>query len=444
MEVYITDFGAKGDGRTKCHEAVQRAIDACCEAGGGVVRVPAGNFLCGTIFLKSHITLYLESGSCLTGSLEPEDIFDFARNTNDPNEDIGWEGGCFICAFHEKDITIAGEGTIYGQGDKVFYDDGADGEYHECPKNARLLDRPRTTFFEDVENLTIRGITFRDAAFWTLHMAGCRHVVVDGIRILNDGRGVNNDGIDPDTCRDVVISNCIIKTGDDAIVVKNSAPMAEKYGVCENVVIRGCVLYSHSSALKIGTETVKGIRYVLMSDCLIRGCSRGVGIWVRDGACIEHIHVHHITGDVRRYADCPGRDFAPRWWGKGEPIFISATPRRENEHPGSIRHIAFDHIDMEAESCIFIAGEAESPIHDVALEDLSIRIRPQGTQESGMFDEQPSVRALYPHAIPALYARSVVDLRAGGSILREAPYTAWPKVVLTDCENAKIDLDICE
>lgn len=86
----------------------------------------------------------------------------------------------------------------------MFEDDGADGGLGECPKNVIMADRPRTMYFEDVENLTVRGITFRDAAFWTLHMAGCRHVVVDGIRILNDQRGTNNDGINPDTCQDVV------------------------------------------------------------------------------------------------------------------------------------------------------------------------------------------------------------------------------------------------
>ena len=100
----------------------------------------------------------------------------------------------------------------------MFEDDGADGGLGECPKNVIMADRPRTTYFEDVENLTVRGITFRDAAFWTLHMAGCRHVVVDGIRILNDQRGTNNDGINPDTCQDVVISNYIVKAGDDVLL----------------------------------------------------------------------------------------------------------------------------------------------------------------------------------------------------------------------------------
>ena len=414
----------------------------CTEAGGGRVIVPTGRFLSGTIVLKSNVTLYLEKGAELISSLRKEDILDFFGNSEfeDPSEATGWEGGCFLCALHEHDISILGEGTIYGQGDQVFYDDGADGGIGECPKNVRIEDRPRTTYFEDVENLTVRGITFRDAAFWTLHMAGCRHVLVDGIRILNDQRGANNDGIDPDTCQDVVISNCIIKSGDDAIVVKNSVPMAKKYGCCENIVIKGCVLYSHDSALKVGTETGCGIRHVMLSDCVFRECSRGVGIWVRDGAVIEDIHVHHVSGNTKRYADCPQREFAPRWWGKGEPIFINATPRKNGGHPGIIRNITFDHISMTAESSLFIAGEEDAVIEDVIVENLNLTLKQQGTQKPGVFDEQPSQRDVYPHEIPAIYIRSAKGVEIQGNIRRDGIYKEYPLSQTEKTEDIKISV----
>ena len=296
----------------------------------------------------------------------------------------------------------------------------------------------RDRYFEDVENLTVQGITFRDAAFWTLHMAGCRHVLVDGIRILNDQRGANNDGIDPDTCQDVVISNCIIKSGDDAIVVKNSVPMAKKYGSCENIVIRGCVLYSHDSALKIGTETGCAIRHVILSDCVFRECSRGVGIWVRDGAVIEDIHIHHVTGNTRRYADCPQREFAPRWWGKGEPIFLSATPRKQGGHPGVIRNITFDHISMTAESSLFIAGEKDSVIEDVTVEHLDLTLRQQGSHKPGLFDEQPSSRDVYPHDIPAIYVRSAKGVAIQGKIRREGIYKDYPLCQMEQAEDVEL------
>lgn len=149
-------------------------------------------------------------------------------------------------------------------------------------------------------------MTFRDAAFWTLHMAGCENVLIHQVRIFNDERGANNDGIDPDSCKNVVISNCIIKAGDDAIVVKNTAPMAAKYGSCENIVISNCILYSYDSALKIGTETAKAIRHVVLSDCVIRDCSRGIRIWVRDGGekerlflLVQPTEMQSINGQVK-------------------------------------------------------------------------------------------------------------------------------------------------
>ena len=440
MNCVITEFGAIADGVTNNRKAIQEAIDQCSGSGGGRVTIPTGDFLSGTIILKDNITLHLEKGAVLISSLKQEDILDISGCSDDPNEDIGWEGGCFLCAFHQKNISITGEGTIYGQGDKVFYDDGADGGVGECPKNVRIQDRPRTTFFEDIENLTIKGVTFQDAAFWTLHMAGCRHVIVDGIRILGDQRGANNDGIDPDTCQDVVISNCIIKAGDDAIVIKNSAPMAAKYGSCENITINNCVLYSHDSALKIGTETINAIRHVVLSDCVFRDCSRGVGIWVRDGAVIEDIHVHHVSGNTKQYADCPQREFAPRWWGKGEPIFISATPRRKGEHPGYIRNITFDHIYMTVESSLFIGGEEESVIENVSIENLELTMKSQGTQKEGLFDEQPSVRGVYSHSISAVYVRHAEDVTISGKIRREGAYQQYSLTELENCKQAEISI----
>jgi hypothetical protein len=440
MNCVISEHGAIADGITNNRKAIQEAIDKCSANGGGTVTIPTGKFLSGTILLKDNITLHLEKGAVLISSLNQEDILDISNCIEDPNEDIGWEGGCFLCAFHQKNISITGEGTIYGQGDKVFYDDGADSGLDECPKNVRIQERPRTTFFEDIENLTIKGVTFRDAAFWTLHMAGCRHVIVEGIRILNDQRGANNDGIDPDTCQDVVISNCIIKAGDDAIVIKNSAPMAAKYGSCENITISNCMLYSHDSALKIGTETINAIRHVVLSDCVFRDCSRGVGIWVRDGAEIEDIHVHHVSGNTKQYADCPQREFAPRWWGKGEPIFISATPRRKGEHPGVIRNITFDHIFMTVESSLFIGGEQESVIENVSIENLDLTMKSQGTQKEGLFDEQPSVRGVYPHDIPAVYVRHAEDVKISGKIRREGTYRQYPLTELDNCRQVEISL----
>ena len=449
MDYKIQDYGAVADGVTNNSQAIQRAIDKASEKGGRVV-IPAGRFLSGTIWLKSNIELYLETGAVLISSLKPEDILDFAELLEDDNPDTGWEGGCFLFARHAENITIAGNGTIYGQGDRVFFDDNTDEGFHECPLNVTAF-RPRLTFFEDVKNLTIRDITIRNAAFWTLHMAGCRFVRIEGIRILNDVRGANNDGIDPDCCKDVLIHHCMVETGDDAIVVKATKPMAERYGACENLIISDCVLHSHDSALKIGTETHGDIRNLVMADCIIKDCSRGIGIWVRDGAVVENIHIHHITGSVRKYADSHRTSGPSMWWGNGEPVFVNAAYRNaalqeQKKSPGSIRDITFDHIDLKAESCAFFAGEKEARLNDIRLEDFKLTLCRQGTQEPGWFDEQPSVRQVYRHEIPAVYARCVDGLTIEGTVKLCKPYTKEQNKLIQqeDCTGVAADISCQE
>lgn len=141
----ILDYGAAADGVTNNAAAIQRAIDEASAACGRVV-IPAGEFMSGTLVLKSNIDFHLEKGAVLISSLKEEEILDFAKLFDDDNECTGWDGGCFLFASHEKNITISGDGVIYGQGDKVFFDDNADNGAHECPLNVTAF-RPRTTFF---------------------------------------------------------------------------------------------------------------------------------------------------------------------------------------------------------------------------------------------------------------------------------------------------------
>lgn len=406
MNYNIVDFGAISDGITNNQKMIQSAIDKCSRTGGRVI-VPAGKFLTGTICLKSNVELYLEAGSRLVASQNKSDYIVFAANEADTDTVHGIMEGCLIYACHETNIVISGYGIIDGQGSNVYYDDNADNGWHECPLNVKGF-RPRTSYLEDIDGLTVKGITFIDACFWTLHMAGCKNVLIDGICIKNNDRGPNNDGIDPDGCKNVIITNCIVECGDDAIVLKVTKPVSEKYGDCENITISNCILHSRDSALKIGTETYGCIRNVVFSDCIIHDCSRAIGIWVRDGGMVENINVHHIIGNTRRYADCPKRDFASRWWGKGEPVFISATYRNDKRtYPGIIRNISFDNLRLCAESSIFIAGEKDSIIENISIMNSNIMWKKQSDHIPDVFDEQPSIRNVYNHSIPWLYLRHV-------------------------------------
>ena len=419
MEVRITDLGAIGDGRTLNTGVIQQTIDACSKAGGGRVVIPAGQFLSGTIRLRSNIDLHLENGAELIASLEEADMTDFLREMEkeDDNRDTGWAGGCFLFAQHEENICISGNGRIDGRGRDVFFEDESDGGSQESPLKVRGF-RPRTSFLEDVRNLTVKDVTFYDAAFWTLHMAGCRDVLIENIRIDNNDRGPNNDGIDPDCCQNVIIRGCQISCADDCIVMKTTAPMAKKYGDCRNILISNCILHSRSSALKIGTETWSDIHHVIMSDCILQDCTRGIGIWSRDGGRIHDILIHPITGNTLRYRDRVKQDSeVVVWWGKGEPVFLSATMRAGVDRiPGMIEHVVMDHLFLTCEGAIMMAGEEASPIRNVRISDSAFLWKRQGSTVPDCLDEQPSARGVYRHAVPTVYLRSAEEISLEDSV----------------------------
>nr|MCR4635680.1 glycoside hydrolase family 28 protein [Butyrivibrio sp.] len=326
MTYNILDFGAVGDGITKCTAAIQRAIDECSRTGGRVV-VPSGEYLSGSLRLRSDVELHIEHGAVLRSSLEESDMIDFSKDYEDDNEDTGWEGGCFLYACHEKNIAITGYGIIDGQGRMAYFDDEPEDSLHECPLNVRGF-RPRMSFLEDIDNLTVSDVTFFDSAFWTLHMAGCTNVRIENIVIDNNKRGPNNDGIDPDCCKNVIIRGCRIKTGDDCIVMKSTAPMFRKYGECSNIIVSGCSLSTDCTAIKIGTETYGDIHDIIVSDCTVKDSIRAIGIWSRDGGEIYNISIHHIMGNTRNFADSSFRTAGIcSWWGEGEPLFITTAKR---------------------------------------------------------------------------------------------------------------------
>ncbi len=421
----ILDFGAVADGRTNCAAAIQEAIDACNETGG-VVFIPAGNFLSGSLRLRSNVELHLENGACLTASSVPGDMIDFSKEFEDDNEDTGWEGGCFLFACHEKNITISGQGKIDGQGRLYFYDDDAPDGFHECPLEVRGL-RPRMTFLEDVENLTVKDVTFYDAAFWTLHMAGCRNVLIENIRILNNDRGPNNDGIDPDCCKNVIIRGCLIEAGDDCVVIKTTGPMARKYGDSSRITVSGCVLHSHSSAIKFGTETWADIHDVIISDCILRDCTRGIGIWSRDGGEIYRIQLHHIMGTTRQYADNGAKTTGIcTWWGNGEPVFMSTARREQVDRiPGKIRDVRADHLDICAEGSLMIAGEEYAPIEGIRITESQIRFEMQSGHAPEIMDERPSVRGRYKRELPCVYLRHAPGAEIDAEFLIEESMKGW-------------------
>lgn len=337
------DYGAVLDGAANDAGALQRAIDAAGNAGGGTVVIPAGRTLmAGSIALRSNVVLDLEPGSRLLGSTRPSDYSD----------------SIFIAARHAENVAITGCGTIDGRGLEFL---GKEGPYIYEKKPWR----PRLILFEDCRHVRVSDVNLREAAFWSLHLAGCEDVSIHGISIRNSLKAPNCDGIDPDHSRNVRITDCSVECGDDAIVVKTSREFA-KYGPCENIVVSGCVLTTHDCALKIGSETVDAVRNIVFSDCVVNQCNRGIGIMLRDEGSVENIVAHDIL--IRSQL------FYPEWWGASEAIYVDAHPRVPGGRLGAIRGLRFSHIVSHAEAGVFIRGTAGCIPEDIILDDVTLEI----------------------------------------------------------------------
>ncbi|MBP1966726.1 glycoside hydrolase family 28 protein [Paenibacillus aceris] len=408
MIVNIADFGAVGDGITKDTASIQKAINFCAEQGGGTVVIPKGEFLSGTIMLRSFVELHLTPAARIVSSMEEAD-FVLPEGVEALELSEGQGNRALVCAKHATHIGITGLGTIDGRGEHFLEPEDGVSDYVLQPLGGF---RPKLIDFEGCTNVIFRDVTMYRASSWGLHMTGCNQVTVDGVKILGQVRGPNNDGIDPDCCKDVHISNCHIETGDDCIVIKTTKYGAERYGACENITVTNCTLQSHDSAIKIGTETHADIRNIVVTNCVIRNSNRGVGIWVRDGATVENMLFSNLIIETRLFSNEDEIQRTLRWWGKSEPIFMTAERRNvpNAPAPGKIRNIRFDHVLIEAEGCIYLEGSEDSVIEEISLRNVKHTVREKSGYAGGVFDTQPSVRGVFPHHIPAVFMRYANDI----------------------------------
>ncbi|MEP0366988.1 MAG: glycosyl hydrolase family 28 protein [Cyclobacteriaceae bacterium] len=277
----VRDYGAIGSGENLESEFIQKAVDAAHGNGGGTVYVPAGTYLSGTIILKSNVRLYVENGARILGSTDRNDYLtitpDFPSRTNDL-----YVNRSIIYAEDESNVSIEGKGIIDGNGLDPIFD-------IKRPQ----INRPYLVRFVNCENLTIRDINLVESANWTLHLLGCRQVVVDGIKI-NASHRENRDGIDVDGCQDVAISNCNIVSGDDAIVLKSTGP-----SICKNVTVTNCKLTSQASAFKMGTESTGGFENITFSNSIITNVigHTGIAMMMVDGGTLKNVTINNIIMD---------------------------------------------------------------------------------------------------------------------------------------------------
>ncbi|HKB90657.1 MAG TPA: glycosyl hydrolase family 28 protein [Opitutaceae bacterium] len=366
-ELVITDFGALPVENHNNASALQKAIDQCASKGGGRVVIPSGVFRSGKIFLRARVELHIEQGGTLLCSENIDDIH--------PPGDRYSHGieSAFICVEDSEDIAITGLGIIDGNG-RAYVSERLPHIYVMREK------RPITFYIAGCKRVTITGVTIRDGANWTLWLVGCDDVFIHGIRLYNDLKLPNSDGIDIDRCRNVRISDCHIEAGDDAIVLKTMRRF-ERYGPSENIVVRGCTLKSTSSAICIGCEIAAPVRNVIFDSCVISSSHRGLSINHSYEADIENILFSNIFIETRIFHD--------RWWGRGEPIFVKVLPWTENDRVGQTRNIRFQNIRARSENGILVHAQSSDRIDRIEFDNVHIELAKWSKWAGGQLDLRP-------------------------------------------------------
>lgn len=337
----VMKYGAVADRNTNAAAAIQKAIDACAKAGGGTVYLPAGNYLSGSLELKSNVTLHLSPGAVLWGSRRFED----------------YPGRALIWARNADNIAIAGKGTI----------DGQDEAYFEPNFGKPKADRPTMVLLNKCTRVRIEGVTLRYAPAWTIHPKDCDGVWIRGIKLLNHVQAFNTDGIDLDSCRNVHISDSYIEAGDDSFVLKTTQPSdGSQAGPCENVTVTNCVLISSASGFKLGTESHGDFRHIVVSNCVIRRTWAPLSFFLKDGGAVENVSFSNIT--IHAFPE--GRGYKVTW-----PIFVDLDKRWPDQtRLSSIRDISFSNIRILGKGRSRIAGMPERPIENVTLRNIVMRV----------------------------------------------------------------------
>ena len=397
----VRQFGAVGDGETLDTEAIQAAIDACTEAGGGMVLVAPGTYVTGTIFLKSRVNLHLSAGATLLGSTRREDYNPDDAFPENPFSVLEQATGAhLVIAYKAEQVAITGQGTIDGNGPAFFEPlppDEVTTTYRNKSRNFPIGQwRPgQMVLFCRCTDVSVRDVTLINSSYWTLLLLGCTRARIRGLSITNHPQTANGDGIDIDCCRDVTVSDCIITSGDDSITLRgHSKRLGEHAQPCENVTVSNCVLSTPCNAVRVGVGDGE-IRNCTFSNLVIRESRNGISFnsayseRSAHGTRIENVHFANIVMDV----------ILPMNMVLG----IHAKP------PGAIRNVSLTNLNISAREGFHICGNPGHRIEDIRMRD--VRIELSGDDVDPEFTGNAPKTAGLMKAPAALFAREVSGLR---------------------------------
>jgi len=377
----VRDYGATGARDQDAQTAIQKTIDACAHSGGGTVDFPAGDYTSGGIHLRSHVRVYLEPGATIWAS---KDQHTYAET--DPSH-----GGALFYGEDLENVTLEGRGTVDGQaeydwrlGDLKSPILSPNGRLWQAAGIALMRTYPKQSYPRLVllircKNVRIAGLSFFHGGSYNLVPFDCEHVVIDAVTIRDSiTEGVWADGIDPNGCKDLHISNCTIETGDDAIVLWSNDILGRAMPL-ENVTITNCRLSSASSALKFCDGNQVAIRNVTVTNVVITNSNRGIAFMDFDGGLVSDVVISNVT------IDCNRKDWF--WWGDGDPIHfnlkresqVRGTSKDHEPPTGSIRNVILQNIIARGPGTSLISGTSDSWLKSITLDNVKIFVTAQSS-----------------------------------------------------------------
>jgi len=390
----VKEHGAKGEGKTTDTAAIQAAVDACHAAGGGTVYCPPGEYRTGTVRLRSNVELSIEAGAKLVGSSDPADYPGLEYGTVFPASKVGPQH--LVFAHKADNIAITGRGTIDGNG-RAFFGPREPGKTHLSVPGWRPS---HLIAFVECRDVLIRDVQLVDSPLYTVWPLGCERVRIHGVTILNNREGPNTDGIDPDCCRGVVISDCHIDAGDDCIALKSHDSLLGRPLACEDVTVTNCVLSTTCCGVRIGYEGDGPIRNCTFANLVMPNTRTGINmlvprhaeIGIEHGPAIENISFSNVVMDTRI------------------PIYLWIGD--DAAAPGGIRNVSIADVIATADRASYIGGSRSIPVESVRLSNIDLTVRGR------MDDELADVPYPYPvfddwtkRGIPdAFYCRYARDL----------------------------------
>jgi polygalacturonase len=429
--VNIRDFGAIADSEAVTTRYLQSAIDACAAAGGGTVHVPAGRYVVGTLWLRSHITLNLDAGAVLLGS---QNVDDFPIWTSQ------WEGArvkprraALLCGEGLENVAVTGRGTIDGRGQMWWALQRA------APRDQEVL-RPLIYRLVDSKNLLIRDITLKNAPMWTISPLACDNVTIDAVTIQNPADSPNTDGINPDSCRNVRISNCHVDVGDDCITIKSGKEddRRRELRACENITITNCTLLHGHGGIVFGSEMSGSVRNVTISNCVLVGTDRGLRFKSRRGrgGIVQDVCATNLVMDGVLCPIAVNLFYGCGAWGEKKVSDSSAWPV-DSTTPRFCR-FRFSNITARnikvAAGCL--VGLPEMPVEDVVIDNCSFHVDADN-REPGDADMSPLIP---PQCRAGFSARRVNQLTLRNIRISDQ---LGPAISLFDVRQAHLgDLDV--